>query len=520
MKFKPSHQQEKIFEWFSNPDTSRNLVIRARAGTGKSTTVLEGITLAPERSILMAAFNTRIADHLKAEISNPFARARTLNSLGYEYVRRFWPHVDMVNTKMRETPRVNLHAAKVAGVQAPQDMLVLIAKLATKGKEMAPLAENPGDLQDLAYEFDCVPDEEWEEFGWDVSYICEKAFEVMELATHPDPKIDFADQIYLPIRNKWIRGRFDLIVVDEAQDMNVSQILLAQRSVKPGGRIAVVGDDRQAIYGFRGADSDVIDRLKREFSAKELGLTTTYRCPQSVVRLAQRLVPDYQADPSAPMGVVAYPGIDQMIEAIQPDDFLLSRRNAPLAGICLRILKTGKRARLQGKDIGAGLISLVTKWKSRSMPEFLARLQNWREREIVRAESSGSKYSDAHVDAINDKADTLIALSEGLASLGELQNRIRTLFDENDKSPAVMCSSIHKAKGMEANNVFVLASTLNSRMDPPCTCHHWAHKGKDCTKCDCEDYEPDEKKLLEEQNLEYVAITRTKRNLYLVQGEL
>lgn len=509
-----SGQQSDIFSWFEQSNAGNSLIIRARAGTGKSTTILEGVNKAPETSILMCAFNKNAAGELKARIKNPYGQARTLHSLGFGYVRKFWTNVQMANGN----ERVRAHAMKVAGSQAPDDMLSLIAKLATKGKEMAPLATGPDDLTDLAYEFDCVPDEEWEEYGWDVETICQRALQVMDLAAQRDGKLDFSDQLFVPIRNKWIRGSFDLVVVDEAQDMNTSQILLAQKSVKKGGRIAVVGDDRQAIYAFRGADSGSIDRLKTELSAVEMGLTITYRCPKAVVALAKQLVPDYEAAEAAPDGKVDYPSIDQMLVGIQPGDFLLSRRNAPIAGLCLKILKQGKRARFQGKDIGDGLISLVNRWKSRSMPEFLDRLRSWEERESHRATISGSRNADARVDKIVDQAETIRELAQGLTGLPELKTRIKELFTD-DGRPAVMCSSIHRAKGLESDNVYVLSSTLRSRTDPPCTCHHWAHPGGKC-KCGCTHYVPDDKKLLEEQNLEYVAVTRSKQNLFMVQGEV
>jgi len=88
---------------------------------------------------------------------------------------------------------------------------------------------------------------------------------------------------------------YDLVVVDEAQDMTASQLQLAIQSCRKGGRIAIVGDDRQAIYSFRGADSKSLDRLKGILKAKELGLTTTYRCPKRVVEIASRYVPDFRA---------------------------------------------------------------------------------------------------------------------------------------------------------------------------------------------------------------------------------
>ena len=80
-----------------------------------------------------------------------------------------------------------------------------------------------------------------------------------------------------------------MVVVDEAQDMTSAQLEIAVGACKRGGRVVIVGDDRQAIYGFRGADSGGLDRLKKLLKAKELGLTTTYRLPEARGRAGERV---------------------------------------------------------------------------------------------------------------------------------------------------------------------------------------------------------------------------------------
>lgn len=508
-----SEQQNAIFEWFEggNPDRARSLVTRARAGTGKTTTIIEGINRAPERSIMLSAFNKSIAVELQQKLKNPYAEAKTLHAFGYSIIRRFWKKADV------DTRRTNRIAEAIAGNQAPDEMVMMISKLAGKAKEMAPLATKPAELYELANEFECVPDSEWEADGWDVEEIARKALRVMASSKEQDGTVDYSDMLFLPIVQRWVRGRYDLVVIDEAQDMNVAQIILARKSVKAGGRLAVVGDDRQAIYGFRGADAGVLDRIAEETKAETLNLTTTYRCPKNVVALAQRIVPDYHAAESAPDGEVHTMGEKDAIDMAQPGDYLLSRKNAPLIGFCLKILRANKRARIQGKDIGKGLTALVNKWKVRSMTEILTRLTNWETREIARAEASDTKGADIRVERIKDQAEMLRAMSQGLSGLRELQARIDELFTDNG-APAVLCSSIHRIKGLEASRVFILKSTLRSDQDPPCQCGHWAHDKK-CLKCGCVDYQPDEKKRLEETNLEYVAVTRSKNQLVWVLGD-
>src|SRR5207248_1814934 len=140
---------------------------------------------------------------------------------------------------------------------------------------------------------DCEPGADWVGRGYRTEHIAEWALKAMDLARERTGVITFSDMLFLPLVHGWASGRWDLVVVDECQDMNAAQLALAGRCLVPGGRIAVVGDDRQAIYGFRGADSSSLDRLLEAYDAKELPLTITYRCPKRVVEVARLLVPDY-----------------------------------------------------------------------------------------------------------------------------------------------------------------------------------------------------------------------------------
>jgi hypothetical protein len=97
-----SGQQTAIFDWFENGEG--NLVVRARAGTGKTTTILEAITYAPEQTILLAAFNKKIAEELKSKLKNPRAEAKTLHSLGFGFVLRNWNGVTP-RQRPRRAPR-------------------------------------------------------------------------------------------------------------------------------------------------------------------------------------------------------------------------------------------------------------------------------------------------------------------------------------------------------------------------------------------------------------------------------
>ncbi len=111
-------------------------------------------------------------------------------------------------------------------------------------------------------------------------------------------KIVFEDLIYLstelieknPDVQKAVRSRFREILVDEYQDINPSQYLLVRAILGENRNLFAVGDDDQAIYGFRGADIGNIFRFCRDFpTAKILRLEWNYRSVPKVLYLANNI---------------------------------------------------------------------------------------------------------------------------------------------------------------------------------------------------------------------------------------
>jgi superfamily I DNA/RNA helicase len=478
-----SDQQLAIFKEFR--DGKRHAIVRARAGTGKTTTIIRGIDFAPEKSIVMCAFNNRIAKELVNRLRNPRAQAKTLHSIGYGIVRRNWNLG--VESDSQRGERADGLAAAVCGPTTPDTIVRLVSKLHTKGREIVPHARRFEDLEDLAYRFDCEPDDTWEDQGYDTPYVVQKGLEAMDLAARVRPAfIDFADMIFLPCRNRWLVKQFDLVVVDEMQDMTSAQLEIARGICR--GRVIGVGDDKQAIYAFRGADSNSLDRLKVELNAAEYPLNRTYRCGKKIVELAQHLVPDFEANEANPDGEVKDLEFSKLVAEAQHGDFILSRLNAPIVGIALSLLRQNKRARVAGRDIGKGLITLVRKLSKgrQSIEELLERVNIWMERE--KAKWMAANKPD-RAEQIGDQANMIIELTEGTVQVQEVVQRIESLFTDDGLGAAgiITCSSVHRSKGLEAQRVFVLQDTLRD----------WNQ---------------------EESNIRYVAITRAIGNLFMVKG--
>jgi superfamily I DNA/RNA helicase len=479
-----SDQQVAIFEFFR--DGEGNLVVRARAGTGKTTTIIEAINYTTAKKILLAAFNKKIATELQERLANPRATAKTLHSVGFGFVRSNWKNVRL------DDDRDGRLAQEASGYSAPDTIVTLVKRLSALGKNACPFP-TVDEMVDLAYRFDIEPDERAQDEGWNIYRIAKLAMKAMDLACRKDGTISFDDMIFVPLRNGWVRPTFDFVVIDEAQDMNASQLMLAMKVVTKDSRIVVVGDDRQAIYGFRGADSNSIDRLKGELVAHELGLTVTYRCPKAVVALANRVVKDYSAADSAPEGIVRTLAFEKMFEEALPGDFVLSRKNAPLAKTCLKFIAQGKRSMVEGREIGSGLKAVVKKLRAGSIEELLNKLTSWEDKQVARLSAVQKKSASAKMEYVMDQAEVIRVMCEYADSVSDLESKIETMFQKTDggKMDYIVCSSVHKAKGLERNRVYGLVETLYPR------------KNHDC---------------IEEQNIEYVMITRAKKEFVSVTG--
>lgn len=488
-----SPYQQGIFDWALRKDCCGHLVVEAVAGSGKSTTIREMAARVDRaglaKRIMICAFNKRIAEDMTEGLRRAGARAEsaTLHSLGFRTVKSARPKVRPDDGRGK---RLAQQAWGIvtggAACAAPYPVVNAIAKLAGLAKNMTPRVTEAEVLEV------CLGMGVEVEGKFADDYPPERLVDLARcacgLAKVDDGTVDFDDMLWLPLEHKWMRPTYDLLVVDEAQDMNRAQLELAQGL--SAGRIVVVGDSRQAIYGWRGADSGAIRRMKDELGAQELPLSISYRCPKAVGAVARTLVPHFEVADTNIEGEVRTCKDDQLAAQAQAGDFILSRVNAPLAGICLELLRAGKPARIQGKDIGRSLVALIQRVDEPMIPALLGGLEEHLVLERERLSQTTTRGAAAKLEMLEDQIATIDVLSEGLASTEELVRRINSLFD--DRGPAaIVCSSVHKAKGLEAPRVFILEWTLY-----------------------CNGKRPDDP---EESNIAYVAITRAQETLVMVQ---
>jgi DNA helicase-2/ATP-dependent DNA helicase PcrA len=111
------------------------------------------------------------------------------------------------------------------------------------------------------------------------------------------------------------RWRWRHLFVDELQDVNAAQLALLDAWTGPRGDVCAVGDARQAIYGWNGAESDAMRLFTRRFpTARVIELSTNYRSSPQVVAVATAALPRRRAGAGAPGVQPAAPALPHRAE--------------------------------------------------------------------------------------------------------------------------------------------------------------------------------------------------------------
>lgn len=253
-----------------------------------------------------------------------------------------------------------------------------------------------------------------------------------------------------------------------------------------------------SIYAFAGAQADALDQLITQFSMTVYPLTVCWRCPKNVIKVAQAFVPDIEWAPNAAEGTVTTAEV--LPDVMNPTDAILCRNTAPLIEAAYLLLRRGVACKVEGREIGTGLLTLVNRWKrATTIDAFLKRLEDYREREVQKALA---KKKESKAAEVNDRCDTLVHLCNACiakkqTSLDDLRAFIDSIFADDVKG-VVTLSTLHKSKGKEWPRVFLLQF---HQLCPS----KWAKQPW---------------QLQQERNLMYVGVTRAAGELVYVDPPL
>jgi superfamily I DNA/RNA helicase len=493
---KPSAYQLKIY-YFVEAGRGDGIV-RAVAGSGKTTTIVAAANLVRSPAVLFLAFNREIVKELRSRLK-PTIAARTLNALGhvtlqahlnrrleiedYKYDRIVSAFLKQRYAWLRGEPRketkraiLDLVSYAQSGLVDPPDVAGMQRLVTHFGIDL-PTASAPMPAEIYALAGEAMA--EGEELARDAGIV------------------SFEDQIWLCARWELTPTPADFIFVDEAQDLGPAKMQLVLSARAPGGRILWVGDPRQAIYGFAGADSRSMDAIEAATGSRVLDLSVCYRCPSAHLELARKIVPSIETAPNAPAGTIASIGSKALAKIVRNGDLILCRKTAPLIQTCLELITAKVPARVKGRDLGRQLVEAAEAALG-TLPwsDFGEALDIYRDRKLalLRKKEGGEKKISALLDTIA----SLHALHEAFDTVEDFDGfsrSVKGIF--SDDAAVVELSTIHRAKGLESDRVFLIDYASMPMV--------WAGQ------------QPWE--LEQEMNLKYVALTRSRSELYFVNTE-
>lgn len=509
-----------------------NLAIKAVAGSGKTSTLLMLVQLfkvmgVDKDDVILQAFNNAIAKELNHRIEDMGFdyKASTSHTLGKRILDA------ASKTKMQiEERRYNKidkyteiaegliqGKKKVSTFLATATVLCMGSLIDTSDKdEVVEFLDRQGHF---------LLDAEWQEAKGlkedDIPLLLDAIHACVKQGIkkyEKDGVISFVDMLYMPYHfKKSPASKANWVLVDECQDLSKLQVYVAKTHLKVGGRIIVVGDPRQAIYGFAGADSQSFNNLVKEFNCRVFDLNTTYRSAVSIVNLAKRVVPELEAKNGALQGSVTLLAVDgkdaekvstTAMPLIKQGTMVLCRTKSPLIGLYFKTLaERGKNTNGHGKVILAvgGSSDAITmhlngiaKLEGFKFEDFSLYLDLYKQKKTEKMQTW--KNAETAIADLNDACECIQVCFDnfdGLDSVKEFKERMDELIASKadfDNERDILLSSVHSAKGLEAHKVIILHGEKLPLVWKKQ--HAWQYE--------------------QELNLKYVAITRAKQELVVL----
>ena len=491
----PSKYQEAIFDFIEHGNG--NLLIEANAGCGKTTTMVKAISLIDkDKKILFCAFNNEIVKDIEKKVKGwENVTVSTVHSLGFTMLKNnfrdltivldeFKYKKELINNLKDEYSSINTYLlGKKTYNQYFQNILRLIDlmryNLAATKKDSIEIIQR--------YDLNIVADE------------VDVAIKLMDWGKRNFQTVDYTDMVWLPnvLYLKPIGCQFDFIFGDECQDFSAVQRELLLKCYKINTRFIFCGDQNQSIYGFSSADINSFKKLKELPNMHSLPLPISYRCASKIVNFAKTIVPTIEENNDGRIGDIEF---KCSMSNVQDGDMILCRNNAPLMKIYNDYIKMGKKCYIRGRDFGSNLKKLVDDTNMEDLNQDLTKdgvfvrlydsLFELRDK-IAKQEKIEIKDAE-QTESFNNRLDairTLDILSNDINTATELKSKIDGIFSDKTKE-GIMLSTVHKAKGLESNRVFIACESL---MPSKSARLPW--------------------EKIQETNLRYVAFTRAKNFL-------
>lgn len=428
-----------------------SILVNAVAGSGKTSVLME--VAKKSTNGLYLAFNKAIVNDVVARLPVGWS-CKTFNSLGLGLVKQKYPKIKVDFRKYTRT-------GSSVGILAEKHMIM--------GGNASPESWKATCRRFNSLEA-LVPDAK--------KFLTEKLADTT--------KCSGDEMLEYPIRGGWQTPKYDMVLVDECQDLNPQQIKFL--SCIPTNKIVFVGDVNQAIYGFRGSDPEAIELIKKQYAPKQYPMNQSFRCPTEILNKVHHIVPHINSQKTGGeiQSLAAH-------EANYPDDcFVISRTNASL--IKLAHIFISKREKF---SIGSVFVNTM----KNSMEPVMRRCSTI---EDVRLQIESNfarelnRYEKNHwnTSTMIDRYKGMIEIAKQCNSIKGIKEFIKSMRLHEDSSSRRKLMTIHASKGLENEHVFFIN---------PDVCDYFKQR----TSIQWE--------RQQEDNLYYVACTRALKKLTLVR---
>lgn len=477
MSIKPSLYQQEIYDEIEYG--KQNIVVNAVAGSGKTTTAVNSLQIIPDKDkAIFAAFNGDIVKELAGRIpKSDYRTTSTIHSIGWQSMLRYYRGAKLSTAKVKDL------AFKIIGKNISFQYIFTIEKIV--------------DLMRLNLVFDDIGmlelmDKHNIPLPLNVKRnFIEDSLKILYACIDERKNFDFTDMVFIPALNDNLHiPKYKWVFIDECQDFNKAQQEVFKKMLHNNSRFIAVGDRNQAIYGFAGSDSQSFDNFAKMSNTKELPLSICYRCARTIVEKAKLIVPQIEASPSAIDGVVR----QGSWEDVSDGDWVLCRNVRPLVIMCIKLIMQGKKAWVRGNDIGKSIIKILKSTKQHNKKMCYYVLETFIEKQIELLTDYGVLEPEKHSTVIEmqEILALTIFIGQDCYDVDEIIAKLEGIFTDTDKV-GIQMMTMHKSKGLETKRVSIICPELiPSRF----AVKEW-QKGQ-------------------ERNLQYVADTRAKAELILV----
>lgn len=267
-------------------NTDGQVLVLGQSGCGKTTTLTYAVARLIERGvpaskILISTFTNKAAQDIKERL---LKRVRfpeydlwigTFHTLGLRILRRDAERLDMSEDFTIEDPK---KIASEINIKPGKYRLNAILKFIERLKARAILPDR------------FAPTNKWEHFCHDVYKQYQDYLKKKNIVDYDDLILHAVSLLesHEDIRQSYMM-RFNYLFVDELQDINPAQYKLLRLLFKKN--IFLTGDEDQAIYGWRGAERELIYQVPKDFKdIKTFSLSKGFRLPQDILEVANKLM--------------------------------------------------------------------------------------------------------------------------------------------------------------------------------------------------------------------------------------